>query len=390
LKEEENNNMPVFNVSRENVEALINPQISREIIQGVTEGSTAFKLFTRLPNMTSDMKVLPVLASLPEAQWVDEEVENGRKATTYMAWDKKVIRPCELAVIVPIKENLLDDASYDLWGQIKPRVIESFYRRVDEAIFIGVNKPKSFRADILTTIKNVGAEITPASGQSFYSAINDAMVMVENSGYDVNGFIGGTDLKGKFRMMLDDIGQPVSGTEIGSIKRYIMRNGVWDKTKSQMIVGDLSQAVYSIRQDITVKLLTESVIQDEGGAIIYNLAQQDMVALRFTMRFGWEIPNPINALSPDESVRFPFASVAPPTAPTYNTVKFTVTDSESQAVSGARIICSGIAKTTDTDGFASFALGNGNYTYKITKSGHKAKTGDVTVAGAETVTVTDF
>lgn len=383
--------MPAFGLTRDNVEALIEPQISREIIQGVTEQSTAMKLFKRLPNMTTDMKVMPVLEALPEAQWVDEEVENGRKSITRMAWDKKFIRPCELAVIVPIKENLLNDASYDLWGQIKPRVIESFHRRFDEAVFIGVNKPKSFRADILTTIKNVGAEVQQASGQTLYSAINDAMVLVEESGYEVNRFLGGPDIRGKFRMMLDSNGQPVMGTEIGAIPREVMKNGAWDKTLSQMIVGDFSQAVYAIRQDITVKLLTEAVIQDEDGNIIYNLAQQDMVALRFVMRIGWEIPNPINGLSPDEAVRFPFASIAPVSAEpsvTYQTVTFTVTDEDDGTVEGAKVSCGGVVAKTASDGTAEFELPAAKYHYSVKVDGKRAKTGDIVVDGTETVAVT--
>ena len=48
-----------------------------------------------------------------------------------------------------------------------------------------------------------------------------------------------------------------------------------------------------------------------------------MVALRCVMRLGWEIPNPINALNPNEETRFPFASILPETAPT--TVNVTTT-----------------------------------------------------------------
>ena len=112
-------------------------------------------------------------------------------------------------------------------------------------------------------------------------------------------------------MMTDTTGQPLQTTEIGSVKRNFMDNGVWDKTKSTLVAGDFSQAVYSIRQDVTYKVLTEAVIQDPSdGSILYNLAQDDMVALRVVMRLGWEIPNPVNALNETET-RFPFASLKP-------------------------------------------------------------------------------
>jgi hypothetical protein len=70
--------------------------------------------------------------------------------------------------------------------------------------------------------------------------------------------------------------------------------------------------VYSIRQDITYKVLTESVIQDPAsGNIIYNLAQQDMVALRAVLRIGWQVPNPINRMNTDDSTRYPFSVLTP-------------------------------------------------------------------------------
>ena len=118
-------------------------------------------------------------------------------------------------------------------------------------------------------------------------------------------------LKSKFRTMLDTTGQPIKGTEIDALSKAYVDNGSWDKTKAEMIVGDFSNAVYSIRQDVTYKVLTEAVIQDPSDdSILYNLAQQDMVALRCVMRLGWEVPNPVNALDESET-RFPFAAIIP-------------------------------------------------------------------------------
>ena len=47
------------------------------------------------------------------------------------------------------------------------------------------------------------------------------------------------------------------------------------------------------------------------GNILYNLMQNDMVALRAVMRLGWEIPNPINAYNVGLENAFPFAVYAP-------------------------------------------------------------------------------
>lgn len=297
------------NITRTDVDALIETQVANEIFEGVTRSSKALSMFKRLPNMTSDKTKLRILDSLPVAYFVDETKNNGRKNLTKMAWDAKYINAAEVAVIVPIKENVLNDSSIDIWAEVKPRIVEAFGKKIDNAIFNGTEKPADWREGLIPTIVSVGAEVQET--EKLYNDINDAMVKVEESGYNVSGLLGGTGLKGKFRMMLDANGQPLNQTEIGSLKREYLDNGAWDKKLSTLVVGDFNQAVYSIRQDITYKVLTEAVIQDPSdGSILYNLAQDDMVALRVVMRLGWEIPNPVNAENGTET-RFPFASVKP-------------------------------------------------------------------------------
>lgn len=296
-------------IDKTNVEALIDTQVANEIFEGVVKESKALSMFRRLPNMTSDKTKLRVLDSLPIAYFVDESTNNGRKNLTKMAWDKKYINAAELAVIVPIKENVLNDTSIDIWSEVKPRIVEAFGKKIDNAIFNGTDKPADWRAGLIPSIVTAGAEVT--EGDNLYSDINDVMTKVEESGYNVTGLLGGVGLKGKFRMLTDTTGQPIKGTEIDSLPKAFLDNGAWDKTKSILIAGDFSQAVYAIRQDVTYKVLTEAVIQDpSNGDILYNLAQDDMVALRVVMRLGWEIPNPVNALN-ETAKRFPFANLKP-------------------------------------------------------------------------------
>lgn len=296
-------------ITRSDADALIETQVANEIFEGTIRKSKALQLFRRLPNATSDKTKLRVLDTLPVAYFVDESSDNGRKNLSKIAWDKKFINIAELAVIVPIKENVLNDSSIDIWAEVRPRIEEAFAKKIDNAMFFGVDKPTDWRKGLVPSVIEVGKEVEETG--HLYSDINDVMTEVEESGYEVNGILGGVGLKGKFRMMTDTTGQPLNTTEIGSVRREFMDNGVWDKTKSTLIAGDFSQAVYQIRQDITYKVLTEAVIQDPSdGSILYNLAQDDMVALRVVMRLGWEIPNPVNALDETE-YRFPFASLKP-------------------------------------------------------------------------------
>lgn len=352
-------------ISRSNAETLIDEQVSKEIIEGAVKSSKAMSMFRRLPNMTSNKTKMRVLDALPLVYW--QGSDNARKQLTKMAWDKKYITAEEMAVIVPIPENVLDDAGYDIWGEVKPRIQEAMGKKFDQAVFTGYDKPAGFRADLLTSTLNVGATVSPLS--TLYLSIDKAMSFVEESGYNVSGVLGGMDVKSAFRTMLDNNGQPIKGTEIDSLPKAYVDNGAWDKKLAKMLVGDFSQAVYAIRQDITFKILDQAVIQDPAtGEILYNLAQDDMVALRVTMRLGWEVPNPINSLQPDEAVRFPFAVILPGEY-TENRVDVTITvkDTNATAIDRAKINFNGLIKYADTTGKAVFkATKNTVSLYRVT------------------------
>ena len=83
----------------------------------------------KLPNMTSNQTRMRVLDFLPTAYWVDGDT--GMKQTTRQAWDNVFIEAAELAVIVPISEAVLDDAEFDIFGEITPRVNEAIGQRND-------------------------------------------------------------------------------------------------------------------------------------------------------------------------------------------------------------------------------------------------------------------
>ena len=99
----------------------------------------------------------------------------------------------------------------------------------------------------------------------------------------------------------------LDGNEIHFPKTEIM-----DAQQALLVGGDWSVPVWAMRADITTKLPTEAVIQDPNTMqIVYNLAQQDMVALRCVFRAGWVLPNPVSRLNMDNESRYPFAVLTP-------------------------------------------------------------------------------
>lgn len=315
-------NLKIFDVDiidRTGAESLIPIQEANEIIQGVTAQSAVLSRGRKLANMTSRQYKMPVLDALPIAYFVNGDT--GQKQTTKQAWDKKFITAEEIAVIVPVPESVLDDSEYDIWGEVKPRVIEAFGQKIDGAVLFGIDKPSTWRDGIVTTATKAGSVVTLSNGDSLYDKImgeDGVIAKVEDSGYFVNGHMADISMRAKLRGLKDANEQPIFKTDMQSGTTYSLdgspmnfpNNGAFDKSKALMISGDFSQLVYSIRQDITFKLFTEGVIQNTDGSIAYNLMQNDMIALRAVMRLGWEIPNPINALKKDKASRCPFSVLA--------------------------------------------------------------------------------
>lgn len=304
-------------IDRTGAEALISEQVASEIIQGVTEESAVMRMGRKLANMTKKKYRMPVLDMLPMAYFVDGD--SGFKQTAKMAWKNKYIVAEELAVIIPIPEAVLDDADYDIWGEVRPRAIEALHNKFDAAVLFGTDKPDGWRAGLVPSAVTAKSVVTLADGDDLYDKImaeEGVIATVENSGYLVTGHMADVTMRAKLRGLKDSTGQPLFRNGMQNATTYTLdgatidfpRNGSFDKTQALMISGDFSQLVYSIRQDVTYKVLTEATIVDPSTKeVIYALAQQDMVALRIVMRLGWEIPNPVNAMQPTEANRFPFA-----------------------------------------------------------------------------------
>lgn len=309
-------------IDRNSLSGLIPEPVTREIIQGAVAESAVLRMARRLADMTSKTQTLNVLDALPTAYFVNgEATDSGAgdawKQTTKMAWAKKKIYAEEIAVIVPIPEAVLDDSNYDIWGEIRPRLSEQFGKLIDAAILFGTDKPSTWRKGVVPSAIESGNGV--AAGTSIFDDImgaNGLIAKVEQDGFNPNGVMSAVQMRGQLRGLKDTTGQPIFKTDMQGGTRYALdgmdmyfpMNGSFDPSQAQMIVGDWSQLVYAIRQDITFKIFTEGVIQNPTTkAIEYNLMQNDMVALRAVMRLGWEIANPINAYNADIENPFPFS-----------------------------------------------------------------------------------
>lgn len=378
-------------ITRQQAEAIIQEQLINTIQQEAPKNSVFMQLARKLPNMTSKQTRIPVLDMLPMAYWVNGDT--GFKQTSSQAWDNVYLVAEELAVIVPVPEAVVADASFDIMKEIQPRIIEAIGQRVDAAVIFGVNRPQGWRADIITTARQAGNNVAPGASPDYFDLImgeNGVIAKVEETGRMVTGALSGMGMRAKLRSLRTEQGLPIFKSDMQGATQYALdgapmyfpQNGCFDSSVAQLIVGDFSQAVYAIRQDITVKVLDQGVIQDPNTKeIIYNLAQQDMVALRVVFRMGWALPNPATRMDGDRT-GCAFAYLEPAAPVTTQAVTFTVNDAEGTAIAGANVEVAGARLKTNADGTAVFNLRAGTYDVKIAKKGYKTVTQSVTVAAS--------
>lgn len=173
-----------------------------------TQESAALTL-CRNAQLSTKLNVQPVLSALPVAYWVAGDT--GLKQTTEAAWQGVTLTAEEIACIVPIPEAVVDDSSFDAWGELRPALAEAIAQVLDAAVFGGINKLASWPAAIEPAAITAGstAEVgtsTPAQG-GIVGDIGSAFDAVEAAGYQVSGVAAVAAMKGLLRKARDANGQ---------------------------------------------------------------------------------------------------------------------------------------------------------------------------------------
>lgn len=307
--------MPYNNLtSRADVQALIPEEVSNVMLTELKNESAAMEMFRPIQIGTNQTR-MPVLSALPVAYFVNGDT--GLKQTTELAWANKYFNVEEIAAIVPVPEAVVDDLSIDFFEMTRPLMQQAIARTLDAAVFFGTNKPASWPDAIVTAAIAAGNTdtypVATAAQGGLAQDIADLFALVEADGYDVTGVIAATRLRAAARSIRDADGnrtQDVTPTNWWGVDdvRYPMR-GLWPAVgagNTQAIVGQFDQGLLAIRQDITYKLLDQAVITDAANNIIFNLAQQDMIAMRVVFRCAFQVANPINYDQATEADRYPF------------------------------------------------------------------------------------
>ena len=314
--------MPYSNViDRTDATPLIPEEVVDAIYTKATDESAAMTLFKHV-QMSRKVDRLPVLSALPTAYWVTGDT--GRIQTSEVNWANKYLTAEKIAVIVPVPNDVLDDADYPIWDAAMPLIAEAVARTLDSAVFFGTNAPASFPTNIVAAAVAAGNTFTEASTAAqggIFGDLDSALATLEADGYDPDGWVAARSLRARLRAARSTQGEAIDRDRIspqlsefdGNPLTYPMR-GLFPSagaagTNVRAIAIERDQFILGIRKDVSWEVSKEAVIMDNTGAVQFNTFQDEVTALKCTFRAGWQVANPINYDQTTEANRYPAAVV---------------------------------------------------------------------------------
>ena len=273
-------------ITRAEVASLIGEEYGAQVIKAATQQSLAMQAFPNV-NMGTKVSHMPVLATLPVAAFVSDTDNTGTKPTSQVTWADQTLVAEEIAVIVPVHENTIDDATEDILAQLAELGGQAIGTAFDGAVFFGTNKPASWTSlDLHAAAVAAGntVEVVDGAGSEadLYGAHLQVAGLVADLGFDPGTLIAKRSLMYQLANLRGTDGHPVlSGGNVLGFDTFWSRNGSWVPTDATSLIVDPSTVRIGVRQDVTVKFLDQATV---GGI---NLAEKDMVALRFKARLAY-------------------------------------------------------------------------------------------------------
>lgn len=328
-------------IDRGGASSLIPEDYQSGVIQATVQKSAALSLLHRV-DMHARQTRMTVLASLPIAGFVTgPDTDVGLKSTSAQGWANVYLNAEPIAVIIAIPQDVLDDAGQAIWPEVKPRCVEAIAAVIDAAVFFGVGAPASWTGpSIVPGAVTAGNTVAAGSGVDIAADMNVAMGFVEADGFLPDGWYWDLRERQNLRGLRDanrqflwnDAGPANTSVknaadsaefEIGyqgplyGLPSYTSALGLSNfgpgvSGNVRYVTGDWDQGYIGMRKDIQFTMLDQAPLFNPDGTLMFNLAQQDMIALRVVTRIGYVTPNPITRLNQTSATRWPFACVRIP------------------------------------------------------------------------------
>ena len=145
-------------------------------------------------------------------------------------------------------EAVLADSSFDIMGEVQPRVREAMGAKIDNAILFGGERPTEWTTDVLTL-----AAKNKVTGPIDYAKLlgkDGLFSKVEAGGFGVDAVVGDLTAKAELRGLVDTTGRPLFRSDMQGATTYALDgapmyfpdNGGFDASKAQLDRRQLQEA----------------------------------------------------------------------------------------------------------------------------------------------------
>lgn len=236
-----------------------------------------------------------------------DTAESGIKKSTKMSFNTATLLWRKFAAILPITDELIEDAAVDLWNEATQRFARAYAKREDQLVFTEVAAGGNTHDGItvvagtnVITVANTGAAIT---FDTFVSMILGVPSSSGNSGkFYLNRTMLGIAMKLK-----DSQGRPLwlAGVQTAAPATILGRPYVETDVLSTLadagagdalaVYGDLKHALLADRGPLDVKIFDAGLVGDPADgdqSDQINLMTQDVQAMRVVKRMNAIVTHP--------------------------------------------------------------------------------------------------
>lgn len=329
-------------VQRGDVASIVLPdEASQEILRGTAEASVVQRYARNIPMLAQNKTLTEAEVNAANVFWVGE---GARKSTdgptmTQRTW---TMSAGELAVIIPLDEDVQTDATIDLFELYKTPIQTAIANAIDNAALFGSTKPLAWGTlgtDIIpnavTASHGFEEDASPTDAElldliagtgAVPGTPDGAMQALEEDGYEATAAVAHTRFKSRLRNVKDADNRYIFGDAVSAgvpaslfgLPLSFVKNSAWPVPSgvagdAHLVIGDWSQAYFGTRAGVKYKVFDQGVITDGSGNVVYSLMEQDMVALRVTARYGFKViaDDTADGQTLAAGEPFPFAVVQP-------------------------------------------------------------------------------
>ena len=275
-------------------------EISAEILKKATEESAVMRLARKI-DLPGRGVTIPVITSLPEANWV---VETGIKPVSNPGLSQKNMTPYTLAVIVPFSNQFRRDAA-KLYDELVRALPAALGKKFDATVFNGTAPGTGF--DVLTNC--TAQSINDNSNQGAYLTLVKADTAIAAAGYDVNGYALSPQARGVLLEACDTTKRPIFINTIaeGGIPRLLGQPAYYSRgiygagnaesgtsgqsgyvaAKNDVLgfAGDWANALYGVVEGVNISISDQASLTI--GTEVVNLWERNMFAVRAEIEVGF-------------------------------------------------------------------------------------------------------